>query len=787
MFGHLFGNHLIGGDISYQFIADNDFEITLNVYRDGLSGGAAFDDPAIISIINRDNNRITYKKVYLIKSLQIPSNDLGPCANNPPQLKEELGIYKLKITLSTNINGYSIIYQRCCRNDNILNLLNPETQGGTLETFISPKAILEHNSQPQFVNLPPALVCLNQEFTFDHSAIDKDGDSLVYQFCAPFKGLSQDQPAVDPDYGYYATRPPYQNVTYKSPYSFSNPFNITPAPILNSTTGQMDFTPTVQGKFIVGVCVSEYRDGELLSKYIRDVQFTALDCNLTYAQAFVPNAAIASIIDSSQLPYLPIKVFTYCQGAAVKFENKSTGNKTNNWDFGDLTSTNDTSSLSTPSYFYKDTGDYTVTLIINKGLRCSDTSKIKVSIRPSISIGFMASSVCTNSEINFTDTSSTQPNDISGWLWDFGDGNTSNIQNPKNTYLNPGNFPIQLTVSTKEGCKNSYTKNLEIFSKPESAVIDGSSCMGIPFTLIKTSTIDTGFVNEFEWFVNNLSFSNDSIPTITFTERGQQVITLITTTNKGCKDTANGIITVGDSLFSNFSVGKTPYCSGQPIEFINESIGLIDSYDWDFGDGYTSTEKDPKHIYLFGNEYNVSLKVKNNLCGNYIMGKPVEVIQTPFLNLPVQITACYGDFLPITVFDSVGALFFWSNGANGPIAFVDASLSSITVEAIRDGCVSIDSVKIIPDCAVFFPTIFSPNGDNINDNFNIITQNVKKYSLTIYNRWGEKLFETNQLNYGWDGTFKGENQMIDEYLYFCEGVLASGQSFKKTGVFTLFR
>ena len=112
-----------------------------------------------------------------------------------------------------------------------------------------------------------------------------------------------------------------------------------------------------------------------------------------------------------------IKVFNYCQGLDVTFENKSTGNFTNFWDFGDLTTGADTSNIKNPTYSYKDTGVYTTTLIINKDKNCSDTSIILVKIFPSINIGFLTNTVCAQTITTFIDTSTTPTSDINGWTW----------------------------------------------------------------------------------------------------------------------------------------------------------------------------------------------------------------------------------------------------------------------------------------------------------------------------------------------------------------------------------
>jgi gliding motility-associated-like protein len=247
------------------------------------------------------------------------------------------------------------------------------------------------------------------------------------------------------------------------------------------------------------------------------------------------------------------------------------------------------------------------------------------------------------------------------------------------------------------------------------------------------------------------------------------------------------VITVSDSLVANFVVSSGEICSNKPIEFENTSIGLIENYNWDFGDFTTSTDKNPTHEYLVGSNYPVTLEITSRACGKLSTTKNLTIIQLPLINLPNEITTCFGEYQPISVFDSLGTAIQWSNGATSPTVYADASDEILYVSVNRGDCKSVDSIKINPDCAIYFPTAFSPNNDNVNDLFNIITEKVISFKLSIFNRWGELVYETNDLQNGWNGTFKGKNQPIDVYIYFSEGLLVNGKNFKKSGIFSLFR
>ena len=85
------------------------------------------------------------------------------------------------------------------------------------------------------------------------------------------------------------------------------------------------------------------------------------------------------------------------------------------------------------------------------------------------------------------------------------------------------------------------------------------------------------------------------------------------------------------------------------------------------------------------------------------------------------------------------------------------------------------------------PDAFTPNGDNSNDTFKILAISVKEFKLTIYNRWGGLLFESNDVNNGWDGTYKGQPQPEGTYLYFFTLTYLNNKTVSQEGTLTLLR
>jgi gliding motility-associated-like protein len=103
------------------------------------------------------------------------------------------------------------------------------------------------------------------------------------------------------------------------------------------------------------------------------------------------------------------------------------------------------------------------------------------------------------------------------------------------------------------------------------------------------------------------------------------------------------------------------------------------------------------------------------------------------------------------------------------------------------GCVAVDSTEIVVIRTLAIPNAFTPNGDGLNDFFIIRSPYVDQFALRIYNRWGQEVFATNDINIGWDGTFAGKEQEVGTYLYFLDALGIEGEVFKRTGTITLAR
>jgi len=286
-----FAFHLIGGELTYECLDAQEgvYLIKLSLYRDcgcDISYDCAdFDETVNITIFNGVDSFIRTEQLNLAAKAKIDLNIKDLCLKTLPGFCVERSIgYEKEIALPISAFGYKVVYQRCCRNSSIVNIEEPNNTGITYQTNIPPSINADCNSSPVFKNYPPIVICASSSFEFDHSAIDIDGDSLVYELCSPFSGAGITNPVPE-----RAPFPPYEPVVWVDGFSTTNPLGENPVLNIDANTGQLSGLPTAIGQYLIAICVKEYRNGNLLNTTMRDFQFNAIDVTIEVSDNSITN------------------------------------------------------------------------------------------------------------------------------------------------------------------------------------------------------------------------------------------------------------------------------------------------------------------------------------------------------------------------------------------------------------------------------------------------------------------------------------------------------------------
>jgi hypothetical protein len=340
-------------------------------------------------------------------------------------------------TIDPGNNGVIVAFQRCCRNRTISNLVNPDNIGATFFAKIAPM-LLGSNSSAVFKKLPPNFLCTNAPLVFDHSAEDKDGDSLRYSLILPYIGADPTDNRPIP-----AGAPPYNSVPMVSGYGLTNMMNGSVKLQIDASTGLLIVTPSKAGQYAVAVKVQEFRDGVLINEGFRDYQLNVIDCQI----------GIVANFDAPD---------NTCE-KAIDFKNLSTGNSLRFlWDFGDQNTFNDISSSKDTRWIYDSAGTYLVRLIVfNDG--CRDTFSKQVTINPSRYVYAKFDATPRKGCDSLTVFLINSSDSATSFTWDTGDdilhGNNINIT--KYHYTAPGKYLINLRLMDSNTC--NITNDSSIF------------------------------------------------------------------------------------------------------------------------------------------------------------------------------------------------------------------------------------------------------------------------------------------------------------------------------------
>ncbi len=349
-------------------------------------------------------------------------------------------------------------------------------------------------------------------------------------------------------------------------------------------------------------------------------------------------------------------VVSGCSPLQVQFNDLSTGSPSQwYWDFGDGQS----STQKNPVTTYNSGGTFTVKLFVKNSTSQDFNEKpayIKVSSSPVISFLQSADSGCAPLDVNFTNTTDLFGEKISEWVWDFGDGSISNLQNPTHVY-GTGIFSVLLRATNTSGCSSSLLKkdNVRAGVKP-TAKFSGDPLDGCGSVVRNFKDESSGNITGWNWDFGEGGIRTEQNPKYHFQDTGWFNVKLKVSSN-GCIDSFqrdNYMHIIGPIAIIN----ETRDCADPyTVTLKNKSIGDR-SWSWKFGDGDTTTIKNPVHTYKKPGIYIVELSVKGLTCSDKTTDSVFVIIQNPQIQLtPSKSSYCRGDsiLLKVVNYDSTTA------------------------------------------------------------------------------------------------------------------------------------
>lgn len=244
---------------------------------------------------------------------------------------------------------------------------------------------------------------------------------------------------------------------------------------------------------------------------------------------------------------------------------------------------------------------------------------INITAQAQLNADFTASATqgCTDFTVQFKDKSSGSP---ASWFWDFGNGQTSALQNPTFTYTTSGKFTVRLTV--KNSGAQDYeekTNYITVFTSPlANFTVAGpdSGCVALQTSFADASSLFGTTIKSWLWDFKDGNTSSQQNPTHNFTTEGSYDVSLTITTTQGCSSTQTiyAAVIAGNKPVVSFSASPLKGCASSLRNFKDKTPGATTAYLWDFGDGKTSYEHNPQHHYQDTGLFDVKLKVSENGC-----------------------------------------------------------------------------------------------------------------------------------------------------------------------------
>ena len=315
-----------------------------------------------------------------------------------------------------------------------------------------------------------------------------------------------------------------------------------------------------------------------------------------------------------------------CDNLSCRFTDASTdedGSVTGrSWRFGDGGGSEQTD----PAHVYEAAGTYTVTLTVTDDDGATDASSTEVTVTaptpapdPNEPPEADFEMHCNGLTCNFTDRSDDTDGNLVSWDWDFGDGTGSSDRNPTHSYGAAGHYTVTFTVRDNDGDEDTKAREAEPTAPAPNEAPDADfevHCSGLTCNFTDRSDDTDGNLVNWDWDFGDGSRSSDRNPAHSYGAAGSYAVTLTVRDNDGAEDTKSG-----EAKPEAPAPNKAPdadfevHCSGLTCSFIDKSKdddGTIVAWQWSFGDGASSTERNPVHEYAGRGKYDVLLTVTDN-------------------------------------------------------------------------------------------------------------------------------------------------------------------------------
>ncbi len=459
------------------------------------------------------------------------------------------------------------------------------------------------------------------------------------------------------------------------------------------------------------------------------------------------------------------------------------------WDFGRDEAGSD---IQHPEHNYTMPGIYDISLTASTSNSCKDTiTKIQyLDIGGPFAEFDIPDSTCKGTETEFSIQNKINVYDFT---WDFGDGATSKESTINHAYHKYGTiYPsLLLYADNKHTCDKLIRDSVYIFELiPGFTASDTVACVPAELSFTNTTTGASGW----QWTTGSHQAQNSDVFTHFYENPGTYYVNLRVQNDFSCKDSLDKKIII-HPLPAITSSQDTIICYGNSTQLL--ATGGIE-YSWTPSGGLDNPDlQNPVASPDFTTIFKVT-GTDTNGCTNQAL-TTIKVQQIPEIEMNQDTAVIIGETIQLYAFSQENASYAWSPDTNLTCSTCQQPLTSRLTEPVTYivtvgdslGCFEVSDdvfVDIIREYTIDLPDAFTPNDDGHNDKIFVRGWGIKRLlTFEVYNRFGELVFSTSDLNEGWDGTYKGEPQNIETYIYNVRGEYYNGEIFSKTGNFHVIK
>ncbi|CAN5602921.1 hypothetical protein BH09BAC4_BH09BAC4_49330 [soil metagenome] len=745
--------HQVGGQIEMRYIGDvqGHYQITVTQYiEDGTRGAATQTTSGMLGIFRKsDNRQMTTFLVSQTGSKQpvVYANEFCAAQRN---LRFVVFTYQATIQLApgsyNDQQGYYISYQTRNRNAGINNISNPDQTGFTF--YLEFPALQQNgqyytNSSPHFGTINGEYVCIGDPFKFPFGGTDPDGDELRYSMVTPLNQKGTNQNAVSPG--------PYPDVSWLSGFSASNPMPGSPTLNVNAKTGQLTVTATQLGLFVFAVNVEEYRGGVKIGEVRRDFQLLVVEC----PPQTTPEPTV-QIMDRPK-----VTTTTICTGESTVLV--ATVNL--DWNYQWRRDGTNIVGATNATLTVRDEGQYT--LLVSQKAVCSksgdsDTLTVKqISAKAKVStLGHLCATT------GFAILTAVGDTGLA-YQW-YRDNQALPGQTTDTLFTTePGRYFAALTQKTV-GCKaSSDTTSLERSAAVQALIKSTSGQNRICPN--DSLALNASGGEAYRWQKDGTKVGSNGSQ---YTTRTAGIFSVTATDSYGCDGTSPPL-TITQLAPILVTLDSIPGVCG-PDNPVYTLVGSPPGGEF-AGDGVTENQFSPKSADIGDHKLTYTVKAAPE-CAGTVATRVAVVAPIPTIKLIDSLTTYKGNTFTLDpVYSGNPNQFQWTPATyldnpslgNPSIMSIDNDITYRLEVKNSTGCAAKDTIHITVYNGVWIPDAFSPNGDGLNDVWDLPgIEAFPDAEVTIFNRWGEVIYSSAKgYPNPFDGTLNGASLPVGVYAY----------------------